>query len=285
VTVWGDALAPHGGAVWLSGLIRLMAPFGMNERLVRTSVFRLVRDGWLVSESRGRRSRYRLTPEGERRFAQAHHRIYEPRAAQWDGDWEIAVAPPDSTTASSRAQLREELGWEGFGMLAPSVYVRPLHGDSALPRIVSAAGLASSVKALRARDDPSLGGVSLAASVQSAWNIESIAGDYRRFLARFDRVIEAFRSRDVQMGDPAQCFIIRTLLIHAFRRVLLRDPQLPSTLLPVDWPGTAAFALCRNFYRLTHKRAEMHLNAMLSPDGDTLPSAAPDFYRRFGGLN
>ena len=57
VTVWGDALAPHGGAVWLSGLIRLMAPFGINERLVRTSVFRLARDGWLASRQAGRRSR------------------------------------------------------------------------------------------------------------------------------------------------------------------------------------------------------------------------------------
>src|SRR5437868_13070404 len=99
VTVWGDALAPHGGIVWLAGLIRLMAQFGMNERLVRTSVFRLVRDGWLTAQTRGRRSRYRLTREGQRRFEQAHHRIYAPYAQRWDGDWEIAVAPPDSTTA------------------------------------------------------------------------------------------------------------------------------------------------------------------------------------------
>src|SRR5262249_32498037 len=26
VTVWGDAIAPHGGSVWLAGLIRLLAP-------------------------------------------------------------------------------------------------------------------------------------------------------------------------------------------------------------------------------------------------------------------
>jgi len=45
VTVWGDALAPHDGRVWLATLIRLMAPFGLSERLVRTSVFRLARDG------------------------------------------------------------------------------------------------------------------------------------------------------------------------------------------------------------------------------------------------
>ena len=48
VTVWGDALAPHGGGVWLAGLIRLMAAFDMNDRLVRTSVFRLAADGWLA---------------------------------------------------------------------------------------------------------------------------------------------------------------------------------------------------------------------------------------------
>src|SRR5882757_4595161 len=66
VTVWGDALAPHGGAVWLAGLIRLMAPFGINERLVRTSVFRLAQDGWLAATTHGRTSRYRLTQEGKR---------------------------------------------------------------------------------------------------------------------------------------------------------------------------------------------------------------------------
>ena len=56
VTVWGDALAPHGGGVWLAGLIRLMAPFGINDRLVRTSVFRLARDGWLTARTTGARA-------------------------------------------------------------------------------------------------------------------------------------------------------------------------------------------------------------------------------------
>src|SRR5216110_817829 len=88
VTVWGDALAPHGGIVWLAGLIRLMTPFGINERLVRTSVFRLVRDGWLTAQSHGRRSRYQLTREGMRRFDQAHHRIYTTANPVWDGEWE-----------------------------------------------------------------------------------------------------------------------------------------------------------------------------------------------------
>ena len=86
-----------------------------------------------------------------------------------------------------------------------------------------------------------------------------------------------FRSARLKKAQP--------LLGAGLSWVLLRDPQLPPALLPLDWPGAAAFALCRDFYRVTHKRAEMHLTATLSPDGDPLPPANPEFYRRFGGLD
>ncbi|WP_308621985.1 hypothetical protein [Massilia sp. Se16.2.3] len=49
MTVMGDAIAPHGGAAWLGSLIELLAPLGVTDRLVRTSVFRLVQEGWLTA--------------------------------------------------------------------------------------------------------------------------------------------------------------------------------------------------------------------------------------------
>ena len=61
VTLFGDAISPHGGVVWLGSLVDLVAPFGLNERVVRTSVFRLSKDGWLTSTQVGRRSAYGLT--------------------------------------------------------------------------------------------------------------------------------------------------------------------------------------------------------------------------------
>ena len=47
MTVFGDAIAPRGGSVWLGSLISLLDPLGISERLVRTSVFRLTEEGWL----------------------------------------------------------------------------------------------------------------------------------------------------------------------------------------------------------------------------------------------
>ena len=82
----------------------------------------------------------------------------------------------------------------------------------------------------------------------------------------------------------AACFCLRTLLIHEFRRVTLHDPQLPAELLPSNWPESAAYALCRELYRLTHERAERHLAVTLENSRGALRSAAPYFYKRFGGL-
>ena len=41
VTLFGDAIMPRGGAVALGSLIDLAAPFGLNERLVRTATTRV----------------------------------------------------------------------------------------------------------------------------------------------------------------------------------------------------------------------------------------------------
>ena len=279
VTVWGDALAPHGGAVWLAGLIRLMAPFHVNDRLVRTSVFRLARDGWLDASAHGRRSRYRLTRDGARRFDDAYRRIYDRPPEDWHGQWELVLV--NGVPAGRRAALRDELAWAGFGELGAGSFLRPSEPGRPLPSILATydrsrphrrrAGDRLSRHACRSRRPW---------TTRGTWTRSP--SHYRQFLQRFGAVIERFRAGDVH--DPAQCFVVRTLLIHAYRRVLLRDPLLPAALLPLDWPGAAAYALCRDFYRLTHRSAEAHLAATLADDGDPWPPANAAFYARFGGL-
>lgn len=282
ITVWGDAIAPHGGAVMLPGLFRLLAPLGLNERRVRTGVFRLAREGWLKGTPVGRRSLYRLTRDGARRFEQAYRRIYAPPKEKWDLSWELVVM--DGLKATERRSLREELRWEGFGALGNGVLARPAPEPSAMPRIAKALGVERRLVVARAHDDATLGGTSLAQAAPRIWDLAMVTTDYRRFLRRFGAVIDRFRESGDRGYDPEQCFIVRTLLIHAFRRVLLRDPQLPASLLPLDWPGAAAYALCRDFYRVTHRSAEQHLLAVLEGPHGRLPRAEPAFYRRFGGL-
>ena len=95
ITVFGDAIVPRGGRLWVGSLIRLLAPLGINERLTRTTVFRLAKDEWLRIEAHGRRADYLLTPAGQRRFEEAARAIYAVQPRAWDGRWRLMLLVGD----------------------------------------------------------------------------------------------------------------------------------------------------------------------------------------------
>ena len=79
------------------------------------------------------------------------------------------------------------------------------------------------------------------------------------------------------------CFLARLLLIHEYRKLLLRDPQLPDELLPADWEGKAARLLCRNIYKLVWEKSQDWLVDSLEVAGGELPEVGERFYQRFEG--
>ena len=168
VTVWGDAIAPHGDEVWLSTLFRLLAPFRINERAVRTGVFRLARGGWCQTRAIGRRSRYRLTATGAEGFDRAFHRVYDPPFMPWDGRWEGVVANTDLVGPAARKRLRDELAWAGYGRFGPGTYFRPARRDGAARRIAQALRLAEAVTAFAARDVAEAGVATLSARAEAS---------------------------------------------------------------------------------------------------------------------
>ena len=282
ITIYGDMIAPHGGTVWLGSFIKLVQPLGLNPRMVRTSVFRLSREKWLVSEQIGRRSYYSLTAMGRRRFEHAYRRIYDDPRSTWEGDWQLVLIPREGFAPGLRDSLRKELQWEGFAAIAPGVMAHPsAHGDSLLD-ILQGTGTHDKVVVLQAHTFGTLAGRPLKELTEQCWNLVQVAAGYQSFLGRFRGVARALRGTLAQ--DPEQCFVVRALLMHEFRRVQLRDPQLPRQLLPTDWPGDSARALCSEIYRLCQQQAEEHLMNVLRTADGPLPPAAASFYARFGGL-
>ncbi|MCC6608794.1 MAG: phenylacetic acid degradation operon negative regulatory protein PaaX [Burkholderiales bacterium] len=284
VTVFGDAIAPHGGTVWLGGLIRLLASFGVNERAVRTTVFRLAREHWLRGEQVGRRSHYTLTESGRRRFEAAFRKIYAASTGAWDGRWCLVIGSGDRLSPARRRALRDELAWMGFGRFAGGVMAHPAIDEDAVAAILQEHEAEQHLLVMNATADASFPDTALGDAVQHAWDFARLERDYRAFLDRFRPVLQLFQRHPEGKLDPEQCFMVRTLLIHEYRRVMLRDPLLPEQLLPQHWPGSAARLLCRNLYRLTQRLTEQHLMATLQTPEGPLPQAAPYFFARFGGL-
>lgn len=277
VSIWGDAIAPHADEIWLSTLFRLLAPFGVNERAVRTGMFRLARSGWLEARPVGRRSRYRLTPDGAEGFDRAFHRVYDPPFAPWDGEWEGVIVDAERAAPALRRRASDELAWAGYGRFGPGVFLRPARRDGVAERIADSLRMAEAMTLFSARDPGDSRSASLSSRTAAVWSLDALAGEYRRFLARFGGLASALG----ETADAEQAFAVRILLVHAYRRSRLRDPQLPREVLAGDWPGAAAHALCRKVYRLALPRSEAHLATVLAADGERLSPARPRLSSRF----
>lgn len=280
ITIFGDSLIPYVPEVWLSELIALMEPLGVNAQLARTSAFRLATEGWLASQRVGRSSRYSLTKSGESRVRHAYHRIYDPPAQQWDGDWTIVIPGKEGSSVSGRAELRQELEWAGFGRINARLFLHPRPDVELLNEILARLNLSGDVVSLRARDLDPRSALSAATFSSECWDLPSVAARYHVFLKHFRLVLPMLKNEP----DPRTAFVLQTLLIHFFRRVVLHDPRLPPALLPEDWPGHEAYDLCRQIYRRTYEPVTCYILENVA--GARQRRVEPSFgiLDRFGGL-
>jgi phenylacetic acid degradation operon negative regulatory protein len=275
VTLFGDSIMPRGGAIALGSLIPLAALFGLNERLVRTASARLAQDGWLSARRVGKRSEYRLSAGGRERFAEATERIYGDPANEGSGRWTLIVLPP--APVAQRRRLRQELGWQGFGELGNGVFAHPEPPARALAWQIREANLPAGTLVFEA---DLASPATPAPLVRLGWDLKDLAKRYQRFVKRFGDADAALDGR----LEPETGFIVRTLLIHEYRRLHLRDPLLPARLLPADWPGLEAAELCRSIYGRVFAPSEAHLSAVAARLDGALPPAEPSTLQRFGGF-
>jgi phenylacetic acid degradation operon negative regulatory protein len=278
VTMFGDSIMPRGGAAALGSLIELAQPFGLNERLVRTATARLAKEGWLEGRREGKLSEYRLSTHGRERFAEATTRIYSAPDTHWSGRWTLIVVPP--MRAAERNEVRDELIWRGFGEISTHVFAHPEFDSKDLRSQRQAAGLLAKTiafDALLAQEDAPQRLVSL------GWDLDDLGRRYQRFTKRFGRVQAALRGP--HGADDETCFVVRTLLIHEYRRLHLRDPLLPQQLLRANWPGSQAAALCRDIYSRVFQLSEGYLSRVATTLSGPLPAADSSVLRRFGGMD
>lgn len=283
ISVFGDAILPRGGRVWLGSLIRLLEPLELNERLVRTSVFRLAKEEWLRTETVGRRADYVLTNSGRRRFEEASRHIYASHAPLWDRRWRLILAVGEFDP-KEREHLRRALFWQGFGVLGSDCFVHPSADLTATFDALVAEGLSDHLGRLMpllAADSRSGLSADDADLVRRAWNLDELAAAYAAFVATYLPILAELRNdRQATVGGE-DAFLLRTLLIHDYRRLLLRDPELPDVLLPLEWPGQKARLLCKELYRRLEAASERHLDEFLTLADGTNPPVDPVYADRY----
>lgn len=279
VTLFGDCVAPHDVAAMIpvSALAALLAPFGANERLIRTSLSRLANDEMLTVRSSGRRSFYGIHPAAHELFVAADDRIYGPLHTYWDGQWTIVILDGNESTAERRAELRAELAVVGLGVAAPNVMVSPMVPAAEAARVVALVGGLHNVLVTRSsvlECGATLGPSELAAR---AIDLADVTGLYEEFLARFGN----YSMATVAELSDALAFKLRVLLVSTYRRIVLDDPPLPVELLPADWVGLRARRLVAELYEACVVNGERHLTEVLADAGVELPDTPTTGLGRF----
>ncbi|CAN7159158.1 phenylacetic acid degradation operon negative regulatory protein PaaX [Bradyrhizobium sp. LjRoot220] len=263
ITVFGDAIVPRGGSVWLGTLLEFFQALDIDSGVVRTAMSRLAADGWLERNKVGRNSFYRLDHKGRQTFDTATKHIYDPPPSDWTGRFELLLIGNGGDRDASRDALKNA----GFGSPLPGVWVAP----SGVPVPEEAAGAIR--LEVSAEDD------SGRRLLSESWPLQRTADAYLKFIKTFEP-LRASLGRGEILSDT-DAFTARILLIHHYRRVVLRDPLLPTPLLPRNWPGQAARRLCGEIYRGLLPASEQWLDAHASNENGPLPKPARALARRF----
>ncbi len=266
ITVFGDAIVPRGGSVWLGTLLAFFEGLDVDASVVRTAMSRLTADGWFERSRIGRHSFYRLVQSGRQTFDIATRHIYGPPVTDWTGRFELLLIG----NSGDRGVAREALKNAGFGSPLPGVWVAP----SGVPVPDEAAGAIR--LEVSAEDD------SGRRLLSESWPLERTADAYQKFMKTFE-LLRGWIGRGERLTD-ADAFTARILLIHHYRRVVLRDPLLPTALLPSNWPGRAARSLCGEVYRALLPISEQWLDRHASNEDGPLPKPGAELSRRFGSV-
>jgi phenylacetic acid degradation operon negative regulatory protein len=264
ITVFGDAIVPRGGSVWLGTLLEFFKTIDIDSGVVRTAMSRLTADGWFERSKVGRNSFYRLVKRERQTFDIATRHIYGAPVSDWTGRFELLLIGNGEDRDASREALKNA----GFGSPLPGVWVAP----SGVPVPEEAAG---AIRLEVSAEDES--GRRL---LSESWPLDRTADAYLKFMKTF-QPLRDWMARGDGLSE-ADAFAARILLIHHYRRVVLRDPLLPTALLPADWPGRAARKLCGEIYRGLLSASEQWLDRNASNENGPLPKAGEELGRRFG---
>jgi len=118
--------------------------------------------------------------------------------------------------------------------------------------------------------------------VHTYWDLYDVEERYQHFITKFRRIFSL--KTPVDQFTDKQCFMLRIMLIHEYRRALLFDPKLGNDLVSIDWLGKAASSLVESIYGGIHNQANNYVKENLLTVGGNTPKLDKFYFNRFGGI-
>ncbi|MDW3223757.1 MAG: PaaX family transcriptional regulator C-terminal domain-containing protein [Paracoccaceae bacterium] len=216
ISVFGELVQSEGSSIEGPVLSALMARMNVKPEAVRVALHRLRNDGWIISQKSGRMSCHSLTRYGLGETLEATRLIYGA-PADMPVDWHVAV------TAGTDNGQRDRMIALGYALVAPCVFIGTGQGSIAEDALVTQADNAPNwLKAL----------------LMPA----GLTEDYRNLHIILQQIDETLVQANVALSS-LEVAVLRCLIVHDWRRLVLKHPALPRTLYTSDWKGHDCRAL------------------------------------------
>ena len=280
MTVFGDYIIPYGGEIWLGSLVKLLEPLEVNERLVRTSIFRLTKDGWLKSRKKGRNSYYHACQMGV--IESNEQRIFFQQE-EWDGNWRFIVGISMESASAERDAFRKRLNKEGFCAISSNVFGHPTYPFKQIEKLLSHYALSDAYVLISGRNAK---GQPLeyekARRVIHRCMINELEQSYNDILTLYRPIYEAREALSELTAE--QSFCLRAVLINDYRRVLWHDTVRSNMLFDDDWVGRRVRKVVAEIYCRIEEKSNHYFESIAhSSTGSLLPISA-SYKKRFKHL-
>ncbi len=261
VTFFGDAVVARGGNVSARTVQTVLSAMGIGAGAVRTAFSRLASDRWIVRQKVGRESFYELAVDGHQPFKSASVRIYSPSISQQESSnkcvWTIAVKNPASKPGNI------DLLRNGMQITTNCWLFDTVTSD------INAKLQSNGFMCLSGYPDE------FPEWVTNKLLPNTLAGGYTLLEQRFSLI------KRVDNLDPLESLVLRCLLIHQWRRVLLRTQVLPSELIPDSWPEKTCREFVSSLYHKLLPGSEAWLDDHAVCADGALPEPGVDIRLRF----
>ncbi|MCW2752613.1 MAG: transcriptional regulator, PaaX family [Marmoricola sp.] len=252
--LYGDHVRNRGGGAAVAAIIRILEPLGVTAPATRTAISRMVMQDWLAPDDFDEGPGYRLTERGMMRLDEAAARIYRTSDPSWDGHWQVRVLAPIGDRAR-RERVRNQLRFLGMAPISDSTWVSPRH-SAEVDRLLAEESVEA--VALTSAD------VHPPAALLAAFDVDSLGAAYSAWV---DEAATILRPATARTPDDMTAFVVRSELLHSWRKFLFTDPGLPAVLLPPDWAGHRAAAFFDDHAARLLPAATRFIDHYLAPTG------------------
>jgi phenylacetic acid degradation operon negative regulatory protein len=259
ITLLGAYVRPNPRPVWSGGLVRIMEEFGFSGPAARVALARLVRRGFLERVKQGRLVHYTLSERSAHLLAEGDRRIFSLGwDDDWDGTWTVLWHSIPEDQRLARARLARRLRFLGFGSVHDGTWISPHDREEEVAELLAEVGVEDYADVLLGRPAKS---VRIDTLIARAWDLDDLAQRYEGFVNAFKPYGSRTRLRSL---DDREAFLVRTMVVHSFRRFPFLDPDLPDELMPRPTPRREAAGLFHAIYDALAEPAQRHFDSLTS---------------------